>query len=79
MQIQEQSWEKWVKEAWINTLHVNFTAQNKKIPGLKTSEMLRLLTQLSNASPFQSEKFFFKKILTTEKEHTRKQYWISKL
>lgn len=75
MQIQEQSWEKRVKEAWINTLHVNFTAQNKKIPGLKTSQMLRLLTQLSNASPFQSEKFFKKKkILTTEKEHTRKQY-----
>lgn len=72
MQIQEQPWEKWVKKAWINTLHVNFTAQNKKIPGLKTSQMLRLLTELSTASPFQSEKF--KKILTTKKEHTCKQY-----
>ena len=45
---------------------------NKKIPGLKTSQMLRLLVQLSNASPFSSEKF--KKVLSTRKEHSRKQY-----
>lgn len=45
---------------------------NKKIPGLKTSQVLRLLVQLSNASPFSSEKF--KKILSAGKEHSCKQY-----
>lgn len=70
VQTQEQPWEKWVKKAWINTLHMNFTALSEKIPWLKTSQMLRRLVQLSNASPLQSEKF--KKTLPTKREHTRK-------
>lgn len=35
MQTEEQPWEQWVKEAGINTPHVNFTAQNKTSPWLK--------------------------------------------